>query len=314
MTDDHEISLEQLYKILHVSKRKAAWMLQNGIIPCRMRNTSTHKYAIRMEDVELYLERSKRERQDEIPKGIFNSRPVASALASPELYFTVRGEEQDRYIELLERMLDRQPDRLSVNQAAKAVGYSTALISGLIDSGEVYAVKLYGVYCIPKMQLIAFLATDEAFRIRRKSEWHKNAIQEFIKTQGDLFPMKECQRKTYYEIGERIRKARQEARIGQEELAEFAGISGSYISDIEAGKRNFSVDVLIKIAEALQVSTDWILHTGTTGVCTAPTRDLDRILDGFTPDEMNDIMLILTDVKRSIRRAKCIAKRYGEGE
>ena len=31
-----------------------------------------------------------------------------------------------------------------------------------------------------------------------------------------------------------------------------AGISGSYISDIEAGKRNFSVDVLMKIAEALQ--------------------------------------------------------------
>ena len=64
--------------------------------------------------------------------------------------------------------------------------------------------------------------------------------------------MKDCQKKLYHDIGERIRKSRQEARISQEELAEYAGISGSYISDIEAGKRNFSVDVLMKIAEALQ--------------------------------------------------------------
>ena len=36
------ISLEQLYKMLHISKRKAAWMLQNSIIPCEIRNTPTH--------------------------------------------------------------------------------------------------------------------------------------------------------------------------------------------------------------------------------------------------------------------------------
>ena len=30
------MSLEQLYKMLHVSKRKAAWMLNNGIIPCQI--------------------------------------------------------------------------------------------------------------------------------------------------------------------------------------------------------------------------------------------------------------------------------------
>lgn len=41
-----EISLEQLYKMLHVSKRKAAWMLNNGIIPCRIRPTKTHRYIV----------------------------------------------------------------------------------------------------------------------------------------------------------------------------------------------------------------------------------------------------------------------------
>ena len=312
MLDDNEISLEQLYKMLHVSKRKAVWMLQNGVIPCRVRNSSTHKYAIRIEDVELYLERSDREKKDEIPQGRFSSRPVSSAIELPELYLTVRGEEQDRYIEHLKCMLTDAPDRLSVKDVASATGYSTDYVGDLIDSGNLYAIKLYGAYCIPKMQLIAFLATDKAFSIRKKSAWHKSVIQEFIHTQGDLYPMKECQRKLYYEIGERIRKSRQEARVSQEELAEYAGISSSYISDIEAGKRNFSVDVLMKIAEALQVSTDWILRANTPGTPVALNRDIDRILDGLSPDELNDVMLILTDIKRSIKRAKCIAKRYGE--
>ena len=35
MPGEGEISLEQLYKMLHISKRKASWMLNNGIIPCR---------------------------------------------------------------------------------------------------------------------------------------------------------------------------------------------------------------------------------------------------------------------------------------
>ena len=119
--------------------------------------------------------------------------------------------------------------------------------------------------------------------------------------------MKDCQKKLYHEIGERIRKSRQEARISQEELAEYAGISGSYISDIEAGKRNFSVDVLMKIAEALQVSTDWILRADTPSTAAVLNRDIERILDGLSADEPNDVMLILTDIKRSIKRAKCIA-------
>ena len=52
------ISLEQLYKMLHISKRKAAWMLQNGIIPCEIRNTPTHKYSVRKEDVLAYITKS----------------------------------------------------------------------------------------------------------------------------------------------------------------------------------------------------------------------------------------------------------------
>ena len=70
--------------------------------------------------------------------------------------------------------------------------------------------------------------------------------------------------------------------------------------------------MLIKISEALQVSTDWILRANTPGTYTVLNNDIDRILDGLTPDELNDIALILTDIKRSIKRAKCIVKKHTE--
>ncbi len=71
MKNGEIISLKQLYKMLHISKRKAAWMLQNGIIPCEIRNTPTHKYAIRKEDVLAYIAKSEHEKRSEIPVGIF---------------------------------------------------------------------------------------------------------------------------------------------------------------------------------------------------------------------------------------------------
>ena len=74
MKNGEIISLEQLYKMLHISKRKAAWMLQNGIIPCEIRNTPTHKYSVRKEDVLAYMVKSEREKRKEIPVGIFNAK------------------------------------------------------------------------------------------------------------------------------------------------------------------------------------------------------------------------------------------------
>ena len=75
MLGEGEISLEQLYKMLHISKRKALWMLNNGIIPCRIRPTKTHRYVILLEDVEIYLQKQRKARREESPVGISGAKP-----------------------------------------------------------------------------------------------------------------------------------------------------------------------------------------------------------------------------------------------
>ena len=60
-------------------------------------------------------------------------------------------------------------------------------------------------------------------------------------------------------IGDRIRASRKSAGLTQAQLSEQAYISESYMALIELNKRNPSTDVIIKIAEILNVSTDYLL-------------------------------------------------------
>lgn len=55
-------------------------------------------------------------------------------------------------------------------------------------------------------------------------------------------------------FGEAVRKLRQSKQISQEEFADLCGLHRTYISDIELGKRNVSLENIEKIAVALDIS------------------------------------------------------------
>jgi transcriptional regulator with XRE-family HTH domain len=57
------------------------------------------------------------------------------------------------------------------------------------------------------------------------------------------------------DVGEFIRDLRRNARFSLRELAEKAGVSNPYLSQIERGLRKPSAEVLAQIATALRVST-----------------------------------------------------------
>ncbi|MBQ6862663.1 MAG: helix-turn-helix transcriptional regulator [Clostridia bacterium] len=63
----------------------------------------------------------------------------------------------------------------------------------------------------------------------------------------------------YFEIGQRIRKKRKAQNLSQEELAEKVGISTTHMSHIETGNTKLSLQVLVCIAEALEVSADVLI-------------------------------------------------------
>jgi transcriptional regulator with XRE-family HTH domain len=54
--------------------------------------------------------------------------------------------------------------------------------------------------------------------------------------------------------GKRVRQIRKDKGVSQEKLAELAELDRTYISDIENGKRNVSIETVYKIAKALDIS------------------------------------------------------------
>lgn len=63
----------------------------------------------------------------------------------------------------------------------------------------------------------------------------------------------------YAALGERIRKARKQKLLTQEQLAEACDLSTAHIGHIERGTRALSIESLITISQVLEVSTDYLL-------------------------------------------------------
>lgn len=64
-------------------------------------------------------------------------------------------------------------------------------------------------------------------------------------------PRKTDQRRV--QLGQRIKELRAARNMSQEQLAERAGVNVTYLSSVERGKENPTLDMLEKIADALKV-------------------------------------------------------------
>lgn len=91
----------------------------------------------------------------------------------------------------------------------------------------------------------------------------------------------------YYSIGLRIRQARNQRNITQDDLAEMTDLSRPTISLIEGGKKGISLEVLIRICNALEISSDKVL--------------LDELTHSFFNDE-GDIPYLLLDCNENEER------------
>ena len=61
------------------------------------------------------------------------------------------------------------------------------------------------------------------------------------------------------EIGERIRQIREEKEMTRDQLAANAEITSKFLYELENGKKGLSANTLLKIANALSCSCDYIL-------------------------------------------------------
>lgn len=146
MSDEY-ISADKLYKILHYSKRKTKYLLDNEIIPSIDTGKKTWRYQIKMSDVEYYL---KHKRAFKLPVGIFNAK-------TSQMGIHYEPVDIERLLEILSTRLEDYPDALTVSQAAEASLFSIKALCDAIASGKLHAEKILQILYIPKQKLQIYL-------------------------------------------------------------------------------------------------------------------------------------------------------------
>ncbi|MBP5163744.1 MAG: helix-turn-helix transcriptional regulator [Spirochaetales bacterium] len=105
----------------------------------------------------------------------------------------------------------------------------------------------------------------------------------------------------YKSIGLRIKKYRLLRGKSQEQLAEMAGLSRSHISYIENGVKAVSLESLVEISNALEVSADEFLVDNMDFPKSLNDNDASYILLDCTPQESEIITRNMRNLRESLR-------------
>jgi transcriptional regulator with XRE-family HTH domain len=115
-----------------------------------------------------------------------------------------------------------------------------------------------------------------------------------------------------HDIGSFIRALREEAQVSLRQLAQMAGVSNPYLSQIERGLRNPSAEVLTQIAKGLRVSSEALYIRAGLLEQRLPSPVREALL---TDADLNERQKqVLLDIYDSFRRENAAAGSTGSGD
>ena len=183
MTPDEEIVLEesaaekiitkeQLYQILHISKRRAKFLLDNGYIPCVDTGKKTRRYQIKMSDVQNFIDSNV-----EVDYSTLPSAPVKKVNKNI-MYDNLDHKKAKAYYENL--LSDKNPV-LSTGDICQITGYTNESVRRWIKKGVIKTFFIANSYAIPKEQFMKFLLSRDYNDIEQKSKLHEKTNLQLIK-------------------------------------------------------------------------------------------------------------------------------------
>lgn len=144
------VSKEQLCQICHISKRKAAWLLENGLIPCSDTGKKTRRFSIRMKDIVFYLEDREAHPEHYItPKGIFTSGYKGRYVERQSL---INRKNYKDFVCFMKQQLREEKDMMTLSEAKELM--QTEGLGTYIRRGKLKAYQYRGRYIVMKKDLV----------------------------------------------------------------------------------------------------------------------------------------------------------------
>ena len=174
------LSLEKVRRILGISKRKAAWMLQNGIIKCENTGKKTRQYRVKLNDLFRYLDKYEQGDQSVMtPVGKFNDKMVKHPRPPQKAHNTIIfAKPPDDFRLWLEDEWYAESDLLLTQDIARITGYEHHTVQRWIKEKRIRSVWTQNLLISSKTWLIDFYC-EEAYTIIRKSDVHIDIMKRY---------------------------------------------------------------------------------------------------------------------------------------
>ena len=168
------ISADQLYRICKISKRKAKWLLDNGIIPCHDTGKVTHRYRIRIEDVIAYLQiRELNPQAVAPPVGLLNAEK-GERTSAIEI-------DRDELEQFLHMVWKNDPDALTAEDIQALTGYSLTTIKRWICHKKLRSVSTPNETIVAKQWLVEFMSRYMIAHANQLSKKSSQLLKKHIK-------------------------------------------------------------------------------------------------------------------------------------
>ena len=162
-----KLTLNNVRCILHISKRKASWLLANGYIKCKNNEKKTRQYSIDIKDLFEYIDTAETLC---LPCGIFSSRQ------SVDPVFPLPPPAD--FMQWLENEWLSVNDLLRLDEVAVITGYALASVQKWTNKELLPCIWAQAKVLTTKEWLIEFFVSH-GYRIIRKSDVHIRLLQKF---------------------------------------------------------------------------------------------------------------------------------------
>ena len=155
------ISADAARAYLHISKRKFLFMLQNGYIRYEDNGNKTHRYSLRMCDVEAL-----RQEMTDHPERFadLNGRFTAQKTTPPTPRIVLSPSEAKALREYIAKCWSKYPDALPSKLAAELTGLTVGTLNRHVARGKIFGAVVGGKVLISKQSLIGYLTAPDGVR------------------------------------------------------------------------------------------------------------------------------------------------------
>ena len=174
MEQDTIIYLEDMYKMLHISKRKAKYMLDNGIIPCTDTKKKTHRYLIKKSDVIAFVEKGS---VFQYPSNLFASGDPSNRTTN-HLSSVVESDVAKKWYE---KEFENEKDILQLKDVIRLTGFSDEAVRKWMQAGDLIGIQNGPYKVIPKLYLIKWMSSAKYLSRTQKSKLQIEQMEAMIK-------------------------------------------------------------------------------------------------------------------------------------